>query len=172
MPKTSSKFAIWIFSALTVVLLALSMLALFYIKSQSEAAANLSAQADAAGKEEALIQSIRLIQENNKDDLAAFQNFILTDDRLVPLIESIERSGRSLGLKVQIASVDKLPGKSAGDPQKVSLVVESDGSWQGSYAFLKALESLPNRVMIDQVNLSKDSGAWHLKASISLYSFN
>ena len=120
-----------------------------------------------------------MIQKNAAEDIAAFDSLTLSGDNLVPLIEDIEGAGQTLGLDTKIVSVGKIEDKKSVEPDIIRIVMETQGSWAPTLSFLRAIESLPHRVMIDESILSRDEigpagngASWRLKIVLSLYSFD
>lgn len=149
------------------MLMAFLLLDIYNIRAKNKETSRLLNQADEAAEVGVLVQSIRLIQNNAREDLEAFEELALSDSKIVPLIESIEKAGQSLGVKTEIASVEKTD-----EPQQLNLIIETEGSWAGTLSFLKAIESLPHRVMVKSVNVSKDESLWSATIALSLYLFN
>ncbi len=169
MKKT--RLTIWLLSFAALALLALGLLDLRKVRVKNREASSLSALVEEKSEEEAVVQSVKSVRQRAGAEVEAFENLTLTNDTLVPTIELIEKGGRSLGLSVEIASVEKAEGTTS-EPSKVSIVIETKGSWAGTLSFLKAIESLPHRVIVDNTYFSKEGGLWRSSISVSLYSFN
>jgi Tfp pilus assembly protein PilO len=168
----NTKLALIIFSFLALVLAISLSFDIYNIRAENKETSNLLNVADQVAEERVLIQSIKVAQNNAKEDITALNNLVLTTDKLVPTIESIEEAGRALGLEVEIISVAQIANTRAGQPQKINLVIEADGSWSGAISFLYALESLPHRVIIDETNFTKREDGWHARITLALYSFS
>ncbi|KKT94777.1 MAG: hypothetical protein UW97_C0033G0001, partial [Parcubacteria group bacterium GW2011_GWA2_45_15] len=80
---------------ISVVLLVVLILGAYNIQSKNQKIPKLLNLADEAVESRALAQSIRVLQNNAAEDLAAFDSLTLSDDKLVPLIEDIEGMGRA-----------------------------------------------------------------------------
>ena len=160
---------LWLIS---IVLLAVLTLGVYSIRVKNKGTSELLNLADETVEREILAQSIRMLQNNAQEDLAAFNNFVLSGDKLVSLIESIEETGRTLGLDTEIVSVGKIEDKRSIEPDIIRIVIESQGSWAPILSFLRAIESLPYRVMIDESGLSKVEIGWRSKIILSLHSFD
>jgi len=164
---------------ISVVLLVVLILGAYNIQSKNQKIPKLLNLADEAVESRALAQSIRVLQNNAAEDLAAFDSLTLSDDKLVPLIEDIEGMGRALGLDTSIVSVGKIEDKKSVQPDIIRIVMETRGSWTQTLAFLSAIESLPHRVMIEELGLSRveaspagNGASWRLRTVLSLYSFD
>ena len=131
-------------------------------------------EANATTEADVLAQSIKTMQSNSALELAEFDDFVITDAKLVGLIEKVEEAGQAFNLTTNIVSVDKIEDKKAkpNDPRIIRLTVETDGSWSGTMLFLRALESLPHRITMEEVNTTKQETGWHMKVVISLNSFD
>lgn len=168
-PK-NSKVVLIISSLVACILLVILGLAVYRIGRENNETSDLLQQADQAAEVERLSQSIRSIQTTQHDEIAAFQDVALTEDRLVVVIEGIESAARALSLDAKIVSVDKT-GESATEPQKITIVIDSDGSWKGNFSLLRAIESLPYHISIENADLSKSGTSWHSHFTIVLLSF-
>lgn len=168
MKKT--KLTIWLLSFAAIILLGLALLDLRKVVVENREASSLALTAEEKGREEAVVQSVKVLRQRSGEVVEEFERLTLTNEALVPTIELIESGGRSLGLAVEIASVEKSGG--AGEPSKVRLVIETKGAWSGTLSFLRAVESLPHRVMIENVYFTKEGGQWRSSIAVSLYSFN
>ena len=158
-------------SLISVVLITVLILGIYNIRLKNEETSKLLNLVDEASEKETLSQSIRIMQNTAAADIKAFDNIVLSNDRLVPLIESIEKSGRALGLDLEILSVVKVEGAdSIGLLHIIRIVIETQGSWAQTLSFLRIIESLPHRVLIDESNFSKQGDGWHSRIVLSLYS--
>ena len=164
---------------ISVVLLVVLVLGAYNIQSKNQKVLKLLALADEAAESRTLAQSIRVLQNNAAEDLMAFDNLTLSDDKLVPLIENIEGMSRALGLDTSIVSVSKIEDKKSVEPDIIRIVMETRGSWAQTLSFLSAIESLPHRVMIEELGLSRveaspagNGASWRLRIVLSLYSFD
>ncbi|MDO8589927.1 MAG: hypothetical protein Q7R69_01485 [bacterium] len=168
----NSKPLLIILSLISISLLAVLVLGAYRIQLKNKEASELLNLADRAAEARTLAQSIRTVQSSAAEELAAFDSFTLSDSKLVPLIESVEGVGKALGLNTDIVSVGKIEDKKAVEPAMIRIVMETQGSWAQNLSFLRAIESLPNRVVIDELGLSKAEVGWRLRMVLSLYSFN
>ena len=168
----NSKLLLMALSLILIILLTIVALGIYDIKVKNKETFKLLNKADSVAETENLAQSIRVIQASAAEDIAAFDNLVLVDDKLVPLIESIEEVGRELGLDTNIVSVAKIEDKKSVEPDIIRIVVETQGSWAPTLSFLRAIENLPYRVMIDESSLSKGEVDWRLRITLSLYSFD
>lgn len=174
-----SKLQLTTLLLLSIVFLAALILEIYNIQLKNRETSEFFNLVDHDAKVATLTQSIRMIQTNAAEDIAAFDNLTLSDNNLVSLIENIEATGRAFGLVTNIASVEKIEDKKSVEPDLIRLAIETQGSWASTLSFLHAIESLPHRIMINELNLSrdevgpaKDGASWHLKIILSLYSFN
>lgn len=145
---------------------------LYSIRSKNKEASRLLNLTEESSKGEVASQSIRIQREASKEEIEAFEAIALSEAGLVSVIESLESAGRTLGLVTEIISVTQEGEVPAGEPQKIRIVVEGIGGWGGAYSLLKAVESLPQRVIIEEASLTKDGTAWKSRIDFSLHSFN
>ena len=168
----NSKLSLTILALVSLVLLAVLVLGAYDIQAKNRKASELLNLANQAAEASTLARSIRMMQDSAAEDLAAFDNLTLSDDKLVPLIEGIERMGRALGLDASIISVGKIEDKKSVEPDVIRIVMETQGSWTPTLSFLRAIESLPHRVTIEESSLSKAEVNWRSKIVLSLYLFD
>ena len=158
--------------AILLVALALFVWGIRSIDKKSALIVEKNERANEAVVEKTLIESLSTLKATNKEEIGAFEDSTLTEEGLVEFIESLENKGQELGLKLEVASVNKSAGESL-PPEvsilKISLIAE--GSWEEVYAFLGAIESLPYRVTFEKLNLSKGDERWKLETSFSVHIF-
>lgn len=157
-------------SLVALALLAFIALNWLKIKNENLETTQILIASGATEKAQREAQTIRNIQISAADDLEAFEKIILTDEKLVPLIENIEETSRILRLDLEITSVEKSL-ESEGEPQIIRMAINVEGAWSDIYNFLKAIESLPYRIMIEQVSLEKSGTKWSETLSFSIHSF-
>ncbi len=168
----NSKLLLLVLSLIAVILLAALTIGVYNIRAKNQKISELLNLANQASEVEVLARSIRAVQSGAKEDLKAFDEFILSDDKLVVLIESIEAAGQTLGLGTKIVSVNKVEDKKAVAPDMIYIAIETQGPWAGTLSFLRAIENLPNQIRIDKLGLSKEEVGWRLAVTLVLYSFN
>lgn len=161
-----------ILALISVACLAVLVWEFYNIWLQNKNASELISLADHDAQMERLSQSIRVMQSSAAEDLQMFNNLVLSDDKLVTFIENIEDTGKTFDLDTNIVSVEKIEDKKAVEPNIIRIVMETKGAWSSSVSFLRAIESLPYRVNIDELNLSKNENNWHSKLVLSFYSFD
>lgn len=172
MTFNNSKLPLIILVLISIIFLTVLILGAYNIQLKNKEASEILNLTDEVAETRVLAQSIRIMQNNAGQDLAAFDNLILSGDKLVPLIEGIEGVGRTLGLDINIVSVGKIEDKKSVEPDIIRIVMETQGSWAQTFSFLRAIENLPHRVMIEESSLLKGEIGWRLKIILSLYSFN
>ena len=171
MTAHQTKIRLILLSLVSLALVALLVLDFYQIRAKNEETSRLTNLLDKGESMEILTQAIRNLQNNSWVEFETFQQLTLTNDSLVPLIESLENTGRSLGLTTKIISINKSGDPEAPEPQKIQMVVESSGTWRGTFLFLKAIESVPYRVMFEGVELAQSTGLWRARVTLSLYAF-
>lgn len=168
----NSKVLLITLSLISLALLSVLILGVYNIRFKNKETSELLNLVDRASEVGIIIQSIRAAQNDAGPDLEAFDNMVLTSDKLVPLIESIEGAGQALGLETSILSVAKIEDKKSAEPPLVRIVMETTGPWAQTLSFLRAIESLPHRVLLDESNLSREEVGWRSRIILSLYSFD
>jgi len=168
----NSKLSLLVFSLILIMLLATTSFAIYDIKEKNKEISALSNEADRVTEARSLVQSIKVAQKSAATELEDFNNLVLSRDKLVFLIEDIEKMGRALGLDTNIVSVGKLEDTKSKKSDVIRIVIETQGSWAPTLSFLRAIESLPHRVMIEETSLSKVETNWNLKITLTLYLFD
>ena len=154
MSHTRTYFRIWTF--LTVLLVVIFGYFIFLIRSKGQEASQLINEADTATEQESMAESIQSIKNASKDDIATLEKYALNNDSLVPFIEFLENSGKSMGLTTHIASVNlsKPDARTATLADQVQIEVETDGAWNASIGFIHLLENLPTSAVITSSSMS------------------
>ena len=144
---------------------------LYRIREDGQESARLLGEVDSVAGERATAELIKDIRVDAEAEINYFESLALMDTGIVSVIESIEDAGRLLGLSTKTLSVEKVPESDGSKIQKVTLVVETKGTWSGVFSYLKALESLPQRVSISGIEMSKELDGWHSSITLSLFAF-
>ncbi len=165
------KLTTLILTLITIGLILLTLFNIYKIRKQNEETSLLLTQVEEMAGESASAQAIRSSRNKASEEIERFESIALTEDKLVSTLESIESIGKALSLTTDIVSVEK-EEVTSGNHYKVSLLVETEGEWSSSLQFLKALESIPNRVLVDEVHFEKEEDVWTSRIGISLYIFN
>lgn len=159
-------------SLVSLVLLSALVFGIYDIKTKNKKISLLLSEADRTSETGKLAQSIKTIKTNAGEDLTTFDEIVFTNEKLVPLIENIESTGRSFKLETKIVSVGKIEDKNAVEPDLIRIVLETQGAWAETFVFLRAIESLPQRVMIDDSSLSEVDVNWRLRMTLAIHSFD
>ncbi len=154
-----------------ITLLATLIFVVYSIRSKNRQASELLNTADRIAEATVLADSIDNIKAEAGSDLEALEDLTLSSDKLIVFIESIEDVGRQLKLDMNISSVERVEDKKATEPSVFRMVLDARGSWLSTFAFLRALENLPYRVMVDEINLSRVEIGWQAKVILSIHSF-
>lgn len=168
----NTKSRLILLSLFSLVLLALLIWAVLKVRSENQETSRLSGLAEKSVREEVTLESIRALRESSEVEIEAFEKLMLTDSRLVSVIESLESVSRSLSLDTEVVSVAKEGEVAPNEAQKIKIVIESEGSWRSLFSLMKAIESLPQRVMLEEESLTKTGSLWQGRVILSLYSFN
>jgi Tfp pilus assembly protein PilO len=160
-----------------LVFMALFMLVLFIygelmVKNLNKKTVALNQELKISAEDVSSFQSIKAMQaeaDSNLDKLDALQ---LSEDEVVDLIETIEATGRSLGLIVSTKAVSVEKVGEDEFPKIVRLSIEARGSWQSTVTMLEAIESLPYLVVISEASLLKEEKSWELELNMGINIFN
>lgn len=168
----TSKSALAALVAISLILLSVFIFGVYDIRTNNRETIELLSAADEASEMRTNAQFIRMMRNNLAGDIRAFEEIVLTSSKLVSLIETIESTGRALGLELEIVSVNEMQDRRARGPKTIRIELEAKGSWASASSFVRAMESLPHRVIMEEVNLSKEDTVWHLRMAISIFSFD
>lgn len=121
------------------------------------------------------IDNLRSIQTNYVDEIGKIDTILIAKDNPVPFLDLLEKSGQRLGLKLHVNGVTVEEGKGTRD-DKLTVSLETEGSWQETMAFVHAVESLPYYVMVNNLSLTTDTVSgetvakqvWHGSATLVL----
>ena len=170
MTSSHSKPLLIVLSLISAVLATVLTLGVYSIRLKNKETSELLNRINETTKREVLFQSIRLTQDIAAEDIKAFKDIILSSDKLVLLIENIEASGKTLGLDAEILSVEEIKNTGSIGLQSIRIVIETRGSWAPTLSFLRVVENLPHRVLIDESSILKQTDSWRSKIILSLYS--
>lgn len=164
----NSKLTLWILAFITLIMVCLFVLDIYHIRSENKETSRILLEAEKAANEESLAQSVRSFQNTASSELLELDTIAVSDKNLILALEKIESISNRLGLSSEIKAVDELE---EGEP-RVRITLESTGSWSGIYSLLRAIESLPYRVMLEKSTLSDGELGWQSTITLSLYLFN
>jgi hypothetical protein len=102
-------------------------------------------------------KGVKMIRSESTGDLATLGDVSITQPELIGLIESLEEIGKKMGLKVTFSSIASEATGSSTTPTTVKMVVDTEGAWAASLAFVNLLQNLPVKSSIEgtSINLSK-----------------
>ncbi|OHA91006.1 MAG: hypothetical protein A2832_00255 [Candidatus Zambryskibacteria bacterium RIFCSPHIGHO2_01_FULL_44_22b] len=168
----NSKLVISILIPTAMALIAILAIGIYSIRANNNETSKLLTLSSDADEAKVRAQATRLLRVKAAEDLEAFERLILSEEGIVSLIEMIEEAGQALNLDTEVVSVNKVDKEDADNPKLVEVVVEGRGAWAEAYALLASLESLPQRLNLEESNLSKVDGAWDLRVVLSLNYFD
>ncbi len=170
---TNTKFSLILMAFVTLILMGILGFGLWQIKTKNNQASELLHEAEHLAEVDVLTQFIQTVQAEAGQSLRTFDSLTLSSAKLVSFIESIEGVGKELGLEVKIVSVDRVEVKDSPEPPTFKIAIDTSGSWQGNFSYLAAIESLPTRVMVESINLSKaEEKGWQSRIVVLVHSFD
>ncbi len=170
MNKRSHKTAIVTLCLLVILLGGFLAFDVHNISKQNKETSELLNSVNERADQKILAQEIRQFQNREKDNIAAFNESVITEDRIVTVFESVEKAGRQLNLDIKIEVDDKRDTTDT-NPKQLGLSIEAAGSWGSNITFLHALENLPYRLEISEARITKNEGVWRSTFKITLPSF-
>ena len=169
MMLSNSKLRTYTIFLADMILIAVFVWALLSIKIQNAETKTLLQATENAGKEERLALNVRHLKATAGTEIEAFEERMLMEENVVSIIESIESAGKDLGVALEILSVDKVEGEK---PQKLNISLEAKGSWDSIFSFIRSVESLPQRVSVENIDLHKEGSGWRIQLSFTLLTFD
>ncbi len=165
--RTPTKTILISLFLLASVLLIVLIYGLYKIRTQSEQVVNLESRAVSLGQMDNVAQSVRFIKNSSGRDLSSLDGLIISQKKVVSFIEMIERLGGNMGLETHTLSVNT-------DEATVRIALETDGSWARSMDFIRALENLPYKVVLDETTTASnfESEGWHTNITMILPIFD
>jgi hypothetical protein len=149
----------------------------FYaIHTEKLASAELESRIQGERATSATLESLRAIQVNNTAELDKIDSIVIARENPVPFLDIIEKTAKRFNLELRVGSVTVTEGKGSRD-DTLSVMLETEGSWKQTIAFVHAIESLPYRVLVDDMSITTDvtSGVaapvkqvWHGSATLVL----
>ncbi|MDQ3089823.1 MAG: hypothetical protein M3Q24_01560 [bacterium] len=183
MKKNSTKNTLILFLILTILLVGILVFGVLFINKKNDRTKELLTTVESSSNNSLLIQSLRLAEMDPQSDLALLEQIALNRSDLISFIETLEETGRQIGINVKIASVSVEENVSSG-LDKINFKIETSGNWKGTMMFNKTLENLPNKTIIDSSTLSageilservsatstSSQTVWKSKVNFSVYS--
>ncbi len=153
---SKNKLLLYILGVLAVILLGILIFGVYIIRIENQNISQITNQADEAANESTLAGSVRSIKNIYQKQIDKILVLLVHSDDLVPLIDSVERLGKDMGLDTKTVSVvqDKISTKGIKYPLIVHINTETEGSWGNSMRYLQALENLPTNITIENASLS------------------
>ncbi len=183
MKKNSTKNALILFLILAILLVGILVYGVLFINNKNDKTIELLTIAESSSNNSLLIQSLKLAETDSKSDLALLEQIALNRNDLISFIETLEETGRQMGISVKITSVSVEENIALG-LDKINFKIETSGNWKGTMMFNKTLENLPNKTIIDSSALSAaeilseiasatstgPQTVWKSKVNFSIYS--
>jgi len=137
----NTRAAIHCIVSLVVFLLAAGAYAFFqyHVMQEARRSADLAHKIDATVKSAVRAAETSDTLEALAADEAAIQSYYVTPDQIVPFLERIEETGRSIGSAVEVTSVSDKPGSDG----RITLSLRIIGSFDAVLRTLGAIEYGP-----------------------------
>jgi hypothetical protein len=145
---------------------------IYRVYSQNRATSLLLEEANQNATEDNLVSSVKKLKMGAAEEIEAFEKLVFTSDKIIEAIEELEFLGRSLNVKVEVTHVEEVEKIPETEGKGLRVALNADGSWSGLFTWLKALESLPYRVMFDQVNFTKTELGWRVTVVMFIPTFD
>jgi hypothetical protein len=167
----NTKSILVLFSLLSLVLFGVLSMGFYKIRIKNEETYKLLNTVSQADQAEILAQTIEAARTKAALDLETLNKLTFEEAKTVSLIEDVEQAGRDLGVRTQINAVNKTSLPNSPELELFKMTIEARGTWQNTFSYLKALESLPYRIVMENTNLKKEENEWVLRIVMGLHSF-
>jgi len=160
---------------LNIAVVGMVVLTMYRIGEQETQIALLNGLIHEQQQSEEKLKSTRRLMVDTETERVKIDALFVSEDDIVGFIEKIESLGRHAGVSLELKSVDD----SKTEDNVLSLRFTTNGNWESTFYFLALVESLPERIEVDGVNLrntsrtegGKTTPSWFGDFSISLLSF-
>src|SRR3989344_6641133 len=166
----NSRLTMIIMVPAVLIFVALFIASIYSIRGKSKEASKLLNTSREAETIEVRAKAVRALRSELTEEFEIFKELVLSEDKIVDLIEIIEGAGVSLGVETKVISVAKVDAKNQ-SPKVIKMIVETNGSWPLTLAMSQALESLPYKVTVEEVSINKDGGEWSSRTALLLNYF-
>ena len=153
-----------------LIFVALFISSIYSIRGKNNETSKLLNTSREADTIEVRAKAVRALRSELTEEFEIFKELVLSEDKIVDLIEIIEGAGVSLGVETKVVSVAKVDAKNQ-SPKVIKMIVETNGSWPLTLAMSQALESLPYKVTVEEVSINKDGGEWSSRTVLLLNYF-
>jgi hypothetical protein len=171
MSAKNTKYLLLSLSLIALVLLGALVYGTYRINGYVIKTEEMLRLADESVQADILAHALRVLQNESSQELTALEDFTLSESELVLFVENVEATGRELALETEIASIIKTEDKKGIEPTIIKLTVETTGSWSNSVTFLRAIENMPYRLIIDEASLDKEEQHWRTRVVMSVHLF-
>ncbi len=140
------------------------------VKEKNERISVLVNEIEAKVAEENTHSSIRAIVAQTVKQRNQLAKYSIAKEEAVSFIELLERTGREIGVSVNITSVRETEIPETPVFEHLTLALTATGTWPGVVRFLGRLESLPYEAKVTQAAVSKTdtyAGSWNISLSLS-----
>jgi len=153
----------------TLILAVVSFLAAFggyaflmtRINTSIDSIAAAKINIDSIGKREGLAKAARIFLADTEDDRQALAQFVLDDQRIIEIIETIENTARREKVDASISSVTIQEEKTWNSHELARIAINGEGKYPSLAAFASALETLPFAARLESASFeSRAKGTW------------
>ena len=153
-----------------LIFVALFISSIYSIRGKNNETSKLLNTSREADTIEVRAKAVRALRSELTEEFEIFKELILSEDKIVDLIEIIEGAGVSLGVETKVVSVAKVDAKNQ-SPKVIKMIVETNGSWPLTLAMSQALEGLPYKVTVEEVSINKEGSEWSSRTALLLNYF-
>lgn len=145
---SSTKQLLVLMSVVVVAALAIYIGLFLYIRNANQEIAELTSAIDQQLLTESRLRSVESIMEDTEEEQEKLEGYFVGQDDIVGFIETIESLAGTVGLTIEITSVDVEEVGESEAYQFLKLRFDTEGLWGETTHFLALLEALPNAITI------------------------
>jgi hypothetical protein len=167
-----TKRLVYVFFLLNILVLVISVFVLYIVYKKYNSVALLEKRVKVTeDRKDKIISTKRLIL-NTKEDIKNLNSYFVDSDNMVGFIKDIETLGKNAGVSLVLSSVDISDDGNG----LLSLKFTTEGDWSGLMYLLSLVESMPVKMVVNNVSFAKQDikqgkKYWDGKFSITLLSF-
>lgn len=147
-------------SFMNLVIFGLCFYLFSYIKKTDETVSSRLAQIESGVKTEEVLRSLKVLMDDTKKERDQIALIFVQPNGTVDFIETVESMGRIAGIKLEVESVgvNALKEKMSSSTELFRISLKTQGSWENTMHLLSLLESMPHKILFENVRLGKVFG--------------
>lgn len=160
MPQSSKTIRIVVVLIIAIVILSIVFYGMLHlIRRNVHKASVIEAQISDQLRIRSRDQASEILLENSKPDIDSLESRVISSEGTVSFLQSIEKlaAGVNLSRTVKSVSLEPLPGSESFEYLRINF--ETVGSFENNRRFLLLLETMPNKIRVSNITLTRQGGA-------------